>query len=179
MPTNRGGHSAVSTGAEALICGGYTFKNQSLTSFAGNVGIECWWFTPVPHARFDRLLETVASPKPPVRWGHSVAEDPATGHMLVFGGRSASESAPALNDCWILQLGQDVSPLAVYVWESCSPDSATALKPMPRYGAGAVFHLSSNSFYIYGGFAWTGASFVSTSDMWVLRDYAQVSQRDT
>ena len=36
VPANRAGHSAVSTGAEALVCGGYSSKTATSTKFSDN-----------------------------------------------------------------------------------------------------------------------------------------------
>ena len=173
LPTNRAGHTAVSTGSQALVCGGYSAKTASGTQFVGNgKGLECWWFTPTPHPRFDKLKSKAAT-QPPVRWGHSAAVDPKLGHVLVFGGMTAGHQA--LDDCWFLQLDDSVDPAEVYEWFSCSPPGQRALRPEPRYGSGAVFHGASDSFYVFGGFAWTGASFEPMNDMWVLHDYANIS----
>ena len=49
----------------------------------------------------------------------------------------------------------------------CSPTEPNELKPTERYGAGAVFHASSHTFYIFGGLAWTGTMFSEMNDMWV------------
>ena len=103
-----------------------------------------------------------------------MAEDPDNGHLLLFGGMA--DNNQVLNDCWFLLLTQDVDPSGEYEWGSCSPTSPTALAPMERYGAGAVYHASSKSFYVYGGFAWTSTSFRAANDMWVLRDYQDVSK---
>jgi len=175
MPVNRAGHTAVSTGSEALICGGFTKKQTTSTVWAGNGNdIECWWFSPVPYPRFDPVKLKSGSLVPATRWGHAIAQDPLLGHVLLFGGMSRGNTA--LNDCWFLQLTNTLDPTAHYEWVSCTPTTATALKPMQRYGAGAVFHESSQSFILYGGFAWSGMSFNSMSDMWVLKDFVDVSK---
>ena len=170
LPANRAGHSAISTGSEALLCGGYT-TNQMSWPGNGN-DMECWWFTPAPYPRFDFLKLKSGSPVPTVRWGHAMAEDPKLGHALLFGG--ISKGSTVLNDCWVLQVLNSVDPSTQYEWLSCTPTAATALKPMPRYGMGAVFQESSQSFFLYGGFAWTGTRFASMSDMWVLEDFADI-----
>jgi len=175
LPKNRAGHTAVSTGLQAIICGGYASKNPSNTIFVGDgQTLECWWFTPTPHARFDKLKLKSSSKKPEARWAHAAAQDPQLGHMLIFGGMSRGTTA--LQDCWFLQLSTPVDAGAEYEWVSCSPTGATALKPEARYGAGAVFHGSSRSFYVFGGFAWTGTSFEPMNDMWVLHDFEDISK---
>ena len=98
MPVNRAGHTAVSTGSEALVCGGY----DSNTVFVGNgKNLECWWFTPLPYPRFDPLTLKSGSPIPSARWGHTMSDDPKLGNVLLFGG---SANAQVFNDCWVLML---------------------------------------------------------------------------
>ena len=107
--------SQVSTGSQALICGGYTSKTSSATAFAGDgKTLECWFFTPTPHARFDELNLKSGSAKPQARWGHASAQDPNLGHVLVFGGMT--EGNTALDDCWFLHLRNPVQPAGMYEW---------------------------------------------------------------
>lgn len=65
LPANRAGHTAVSTGNQSLVCGGYnhtaekvnnmqTLTNVLSTSDNG-VGMECWWLTPTPYPRFEHV----------------------------------------------------------------------------------------------------------------------------
>ena len=96
MPMNRAGHTAVSTGSEALVCSGY----DSNTVFVGK-NLECWWFTPLPYPRFDPLSLTSGTPIPSARWGHTMSDDPKLGNVLLFGG---SANATIFNDCWALML---------------------------------------------------------------------------
>ena len=173
MPANRAGHSAVSTGSESILCGGYTSKTSTSVTFSGNGNdIDCWWFVPLPFAHFSPLKIKSGSAKPAARFAHASAEDEHTGHMLVFGGMTKGNKA--LDDCWYLLLSESVSTTSEQQWVSCNPTSSL-MKPMARYGAGAVFHDDSHSFYIYGGFARSGLSVIPMSDMWVLRDFVNVS----
>ncbi len=102
MPVNRAGHTAVSTGSEALVCGGLKTNGGDKPVLVGNgKDLECWWFTPLPYPRFDPLLLESGSPIPSARWGHTMSDDPKRGHVLLFGG---SANAQVLNDCWVLML---------------------------------------------------------------------------
>jgi hypothetical protein len=184
MPANRAGHTAVATGSQALVCGGYTLKTPARTTFAGDGNdIECWWFTPTPQPRFDLFKwQPGTHHKPETRWGHAMAQHSVTGALILFGGmRNTSASAdplasPVLQDCWFLDLSNNGSKtvrlVAEYQWKSCDPSSPTALRPMPRYGSVAIFHAGTSSVYISGGFAWTGTTFVAMSDLWALLHYA-------
>jgi len=179
MPANRAGHTAVSTGSEALVCGGYVHKTPEETKFvgAGN-DIECWWFTPIPNPRFDPFKwKPGGQVNPEARWGHAMAQHPLTGALVMFGGMKktvAAEDAfasPALQDCWFLNLSMPVNLAAEYQWQKCDPSSPTAVRPMPRYGTSAVVHAGSANVYISGGFAWTGVSFQAMNDLWALQHY--------
>ena len=102
MPVNRAGHTAVSTGSEALVCGGYYLDKSNQTVFVGNGKVlECWWFTPLPYPRFDRLKLGSGNPIPSARWGHTMSVDEELGNVLLFGG---STNAEVFNDCWVLLL---------------------------------------------------------------------------
>ncbi len=101
MPVNRAGHTAVSTGSEALVCGGFNFKNDKPVLVGNGKDLECWWFTPLPYPRFDPLLLESGSPIPSARWGHTMSDDPKRGPVLLFGG---SANAQVFNDCWFLNL---------------------------------------------------------------------------
>jgi hypothetical protein len=102
MPLNRAGHTVVSTGSEALVCGGLKTNGGDKPVLVGNgKDLECWWFTPLPYPRFDPLLLESGSPIPSARWGHTMSDDPKRGHVLLFGG---SANAQVFNDCWVLML---------------------------------------------------------------------------
>jgi hypothetical protein len=101
-----------------------------------------------------------------------MAEDPQTGHVFLFGGMTKGNTV--MNDCWILNLTPVVNISNAYAWLSCTPNSTKSLVPTPRYGAGSVFHEASQTFYIYGGFAWNGRNFAATNDLWVLYDFNSV-----
>ena len=101
MPVNRAGHTAVSTGSEALVCGGFNFKGDKPVLVGNGKDLECWWFTPLPYPRFDPLLLESGSPIPSARWGHTMSDDPKRGHVLLFGGTA---NAQVFNDCWVLML---------------------------------------------------------------------------
>jgi len=183
MPANRAGHTAVSTGSQALVCGGYTLKTPARTTFAGaGNDIECWWFTPTPQPRFDPFKwQPGTYHKPETRWGHAMAQHSVTGALVMFGGmRNTTASvdplaSPVLQDCWFLELSNNgsktVSLVAEYQWKRCDPSSPTVLRPMPRYGSVAIFHAGTSSVYISGGFAWTGTTFLAMSDLWALLHY--------
>ena len=155
----------------------FATSQSDLTVFAGNGNdLECWWFTPLPHARFDRLKLAVGTASPPARWGHNMVLDPLAGNVIMFAG--VTRKSLALNDCWFLRVPgsrNDRDYATTFEWASCSPTSSR-LRPMERYGAGAVFHAATNSLYVYAGFAWTGLNFVAMNDMWMLINYATSSQ---
>ena len=106
MPVNRAGHTAVSTGSEALVCGGLKTNGGDKAVLVGDgKDLECWWFTPLPYPRFDPLNVSFTLESgtliPSARWGHTMSYDPKLRNVLLFGG---SANATLFNDCWALML---------------------------------------------------------------------------
>lgn len=72
----------------------------------------------------------------PGRGGPSMAADPVTGNVLLFGGRSGSETY--LNDTWAWNGS---------VWNQLAP----ANSPSPRYGAGMAADKATGTIVLFGG----------------------------
>jgi hypothetical protein len=125
MPVNRAGHTVVSTGSEALVCGGYYLDGENTVFVGSGKDLECWWFTPLPYPRFDPLnvsftLES-GTPIPSARWGHTMSYDSKLRNVLLFGG---SANATIFNDCWALMLSGGTHSMHD---RSCSTDRRFSL----------------------------------------------------
>lgn len=77
-PEPRAMAALVNTGSTGLMCGGYTVDGSTdeegsvtspIASSTNSSHIDCWWLTPLPAPRWDRLLLTADSPVPPPRYG--------------------------------------------------------------------------------------------------------------
>jgi hypothetical protein len=84
-PLPRGGHAMESAGVTALMCGGLGDGGVKLEDSDGS--IDCWWLTPVPLARWDKLELEPGSAKPPARSGHSMGYDVDRNIISMIGGQ--------------------------------------------------------------------------------------------
>ena len=88
---------------------------------------------------------------PPPRLNGSMAYDPATGQLVLFGGAKAK----ALNDTWVWN-GR--------TWTQLSPKS----RPSPRFGAALAYDAATKQLLLFGGqtnaliyndtWEWTGST---------------------
>lgn len=76
--------------------------------------------------------------KPSARYGAGMTQDPKTGKVVLFGGRSVSPTSTFFNDTWVWDGGD---------WEEASP----ATKPPARAGAGMAFHPGLGRVVLFGG----------------------------
>lgn len=105
------------------------------------------------------------APGPAARWDHTLAADPVTGGLLLFGGRDAA-GAP-LGDSWAYAVA----------------DGAWALlegpAPSPRFGHAVAIDPGNRALYLFGGQA-DGATFFN--DTWRLdldtRSWSEIATGD-
>ena len=107
------------------------------------------------------LLTTAATPRfagaavtqPPWRFGHTMATDPVTGKVLLFGGISGSRS---LDDTWTWNGA---------AWKAIRP----SISPSPRLGAAMAADPATGTVVLFGGVsdrADTGVA-VDLGDTWI------------
>ena len=89
-PLPRGGHAMESAGVTALMCGGLGDGGVKLEDSDGS--IDCWWLTPVPLARWDKLELEPGSAKPPARSGHSMGYDVDRNIISMIGGQDKNNN---------------------------------------------------------------------------------------
>jgi hypothetical protein len=88
---------------------------------------------------------------PAARWDHTLAADPGTGHLILFGGRDAN-GAP-FGDTWVYDA-------AAASWSALEGPS-----PSPRFGQAVAVDTARRALYLFGGQA-DGATFFN--DTWRL-----------
>eukprot|EP00960_Hanusia_phi_P055243 762923-Hanusia_phi.AAC.2 len=170
-PGPRAGHRMVAIQSVALMCGGYSAMVSSVPSFEEEALLNCWWLTVRPVASWTRLA---SSARPQHRWGHSMAIDEATGMIVIFGGM-IMQSKSLGQDCWYIRTNtSNVSTSISYEWKSCSPMTGS-VSPLPRYGHGSVLYSSTQTLYIFGGYAFDGRGTNAQSDMWALQNFANTT----
>jgi N-acetylneuraminic acid mutarotase len=79
----------------------------------------------------------IDAPGPAARWDHSLSADPATGSLLLFGGRDAA-GAP-LADSWIYSVGNNS-------WALLDGPA-----PPPRFGHAVAIDIQNRALYLFGG----------------------------
>jgi hypothetical protein len=102
------------------------------------------------------------SANPPARSGEAIADDPAEGGVVLFGGASEATSAP-LNDSWLFHAGQ---------WtELCSGTSA-APRCLPNPPAIQAYYplLSTYDAHDHELVLWLPEASTGSSSTWVLRN---------
>lgn len=176
----RAGHAMAASGPSALMCGGYSTQTAMTTNFSSveNGLIDCWWLTPRPVARWDRL-KVNGTDGPTAREGHTMEYDAVLKKILLFGGKDWQRQIR--NDCWFIDVnGLDSSKLFTYAhsWTSCIHDPAYTLAPVGRYGHGSIFFEAELSLYIYGGFLSFGSGETVSDELWKLTEYHVKPQWD-
>jgi len=115
-----------------------TFCNPHLFVFGGNTGsdpVNDVWCLSVEKAPFAWSKITCSSDLPPARVYHSAAQcitGSAAGMMVIFGGRSADQSA--LNDTWGLRKHRD----GTWDWVK-APYKPGGIVPIGRYQHSSLF----------------------------------------
>lgn len=89
-PDPRASHAMVSAGVTALMCGGLGDGGIKLEAADGS--IDCWWLTPVPTPRWDRLQLAAGSEKPSPRAGHSMGYDEERQIISIIGGQDKANN---------------------------------------------------------------------------------------
>ncbi len=184
MPHPRAGHAMASLGPSALMCGGYNSTGSGATNLMQHANsVDCFWFTPVPEPRWDRLKVEAGSPGPEPRMYASMVFDGDEGlldgemlySVILFGG--LGKNSKRLGDCWFLNVTAQLENTVyteTFRWQSCDV-SGGAPSPNPRFGHGAVAF--RHSLYVIGGFASDGSEVAAQDDMWRLLDYQSDEDR--
>lgn len=174
-PGGRAGHAMASTGFTALMCGGYTAKEDgSATTYAeSNGNIDCWWLTPRPTLRWDRMLLKAGATAPSPREGHVMQYNDVSHHILLHGGLNSENQAQ--DDCWYIDVNassamQSTSFTMEFEWKPCLPTANASLTPSARYGHGSVFFDATATLYVWGGFQSGPGVVYVLDDMWLFRD---------
>jgi len=94
----------------------------------------------------------VAEGGPPARSHHSMAFDPQSGSIVVFGGLRNGRIAEPLGDTWILTGSQ---------WRSVPTTG-----PAPRSGHLMAYDPVRKSVVLYGGSSWDGKASTHYRDTW-------------
>jgi hypothetical protein len=94
---------------------------------------------------------------PAARFHASVAYDPTTHSMILFGGNNCSKTY--FNDVWVLSNADGIG--GTPTWKQLSPSGAA---PAAREGQSAIYDSVNNIMTIYGG----DANNVQDSDIWTL-----------
>lgn len=106
--------------------------------------------TPQPaHGQAAPAWTMLDAAGPAARWDHTLAADPETGQLLLFGGRDAN-GAP-FGDTWVYTVAENA-------W---TPVAGPA--PSPRFGQAVALDAANRALYLFGGQA-DGATFFN--DVW-------------
>lgn len=109
-------------------------------------------------ARWRQLCSpTSCGSGPSARWGAHAMFDPTTKRLLVFGGRSGTQS---VNDTWSIDV-DGAQPL----WTKLTPTSPL---PLPRWGGAAGFDPVQRRFVVFGGQNGVDAAAQNFNDVWAL-----------
>ncbi len=128
------------------------FRLFAIVLIAGCLSGANWWM-PLPSRALAQgtpaSWTALPAAGPAARWDHTLAADPATGRLVLFGGRDAN-GAP-FGDTWIYSTADEV-------WEAL-PDPG----PAARFGQAVTVDPEARAVWLFGGQA-DGATFFN--DVW-------------
>jgi hypothetical protein len=118
---------------------------------------------PDPPSSWTNITPASGQPNPPARYLSSMAFDPATGYVLLFGGYGELGLGPWVffQDTWSFSAGHWTELVAN---TSCTATTC----PSPRAGAMLAYDASEHGMILFGGYTYTPSyEYLAFSDTWL------------
>lgn len=112
------------------------------------IGLAGSWLAPSPALAQTAAWRAIDAAGPAARWDHTLAADPETGSLILFGGRDGDGAA--FGDTWR------------YAVDEASWVQVDGPTPSPRFGQAVAVDAASRALYLFGGQA--GSDFFN--DTW-------------
>jgi hypothetical protein len=151
----------VNTTFRADSCG--AASSDKIWVFGGSLGNntstttnDLWAFDALA-GTFTQVLAHGAAGAPPARGRHSVAWNPSTNRLVVFGGNTRGATPTLLNDTW------EFDP-STSTWTNLAP----ATSPSPRQLGSMTYDPTLGGILLFGGQTNDTTPAVSSSETWLL-----------